>query len=285
MTLYNTSKGGRKLKKLLLVFLVVVMLFTIAPVAFATTPIISTTVDKTDIEIGDIVTVTVKSSAKSELVALTYELNYDSSEFKVVSEVTHDIFEMEKANISAEGKVRYIGASLEAISETSETFLTIHLEALKPSGTISAVVKEAYVKNGVSDETNVTSDVAPASDKTITFKPDTNFITLRTPSKTSIRYKDGLVLYADLIRNLPSDSRLVWTADNDNFIIEPSGDGTNCTIVSDSKGKTQITVTLYDSNSSVIETETIEITSKAGFLYRLGGFFRDLFGLTKIHDK
>ncbi len=273
------------MKKLLSVFLVAVMLFAITPVAFAATPTISTTVDKTEINEGDIVTVTVKSSAKSELVALTYELYYDLSEFQVISATSYDVFEMENANTSDAGRVKFLGASIEAISETAQAILTIQLKALKSSGTISATVKEAYVKKGATDETNVTSAVASASDKTITFKAPANYIKLRTPSKTAIRYKDGLVLYADSNETLPSGSKLVWTTNNNNFIVKPSSDGKNCTIISDSKGKTQITVTLYDSASAIIETETIEITSKANFLYKIGGFLRSLLGLTKIYDK
>ena len=48
------------------------------------------------------------------------------------------------------------------------TFFTVQFKALKSNGTISVAVTEAYVVNGATGETNVTSAVNSASAKTFT---------------------------------------------------------------------------------------------------------------------
>ena len=50
-----------------------------------------------------------------------------------------------------------------------------------------------------------------------------------------------------------------------------------------SNGDTVFTATLYNSSNVELDSVTIKMTSKAGFFQKIGGFFRGLFGMTKIY--
>lgn len=103
------------------------------------------------------------------------------------------------------------------------------------------------------------------------------------PTKTVIRYKDGIILHAE-IEKLAEEITVEWTADNDNFKMKESDDGLSCTIISNSTGDTVVTATLYDDDGNILGEDSIEMTSKAGFFDKIGGFFRSLFGTTKIYE-
>ena len=270
------------MKKVISILLAALMLFTMVPVVFAATPTITTTLNKTSVSKGDIVTLTAKVSANSKLCALTYEINYDTSAFEIVSGSgsCKGVFGTEVFNPET-GRIRYLGSSLDAISNSSQTFFTIQFKALKSNGTISVKVTEAYTVSGSTGETDVTSAVNSASAKT--FKFASNYLSMRTPSRTSIRYKDGIVLHADANRALPSGSKIKWTASNGNFKTTASDDGNSLTIISDSNGSTVFTATLYSSSGAELDSVSVEMTSKAGFFDKIGGFFRGLFGTTKIY--
>lgn len=274
------------MKKVLSVFLAALMLFAMIPVVYAaSTPTITTTVDRTSISEGDIVTLTAKVSSNSKLCALTYEISYDTSAFEVVenSEKCKGVFGVESYNTKS-GLIRYLGASTNSINNSSQTIFTVKFKALKSTGKISVAVTEAYTQDGI-DEIDVTSAVNSVSAKTFTFAADSSsyYLSIRTPSRTSIRYKDGIVLHADANRNLPNGSTIKWSTNNSNFKITASEDGKSLTIVSNSNGKTEITATLYSSSGAKLDSVTIEMTSKAGFFDIIGGFFRGLFGATKIY--
>ena len=131
------------------------------------------------------------------------------------------------------------------------------------------------------------TDHAPYTRPTSMYNPDyvAEFIfMIYVPSKTSIRYKDGITLHTSF-EDSQSDGVVVnWFANNDNFDVIYNEDST-ITIVSDSNGYTYFTAELIDEDGNVIATDTIEMHSKAGFFDKIGGFFRGLFGLTKIYDK
>ena len=270
------------MKKVLSILLAALMIFAMVPAVFAATPTITTTLNKTSVSKGDIITLTAKVPANSKLCALGYEIEYDASAFQVVanSASMKNVFEIETCNPNETGKIKYSGASTYAISNTSQTFFTVQFKALKSNGTISVKVSNAYITSGEVDEINITSDVNSVSAKTFTF----NYLSMRTPSNTSIRYKDGIVLHADAMKTLPSDSKIKWTASNDNFKTSASGDkGENLTIISEANGTTTFTATLYSSSGVELDSVSIEMTSKAGFFQKIGGFFRNLFGTTTIH--
>lgn len=271
------------MKKVLSVILAALMLFAMVPAVYAATPTITTTLNKTSVSVGDIVTLTATVSSNSKLCSLEYEIYYDTSAFQIVSNSgsCKKVFEIESYNATT-GKIKYSGASTNGIGNSSKVFFTVQLKALKTSGTISVAVTEAYVVNGSTNETDVTSAVNSASAKTFTFTA--GYLKMRTPSETSIRYKDGIVLHADALKTLPSGSKITWTASNSNFKTSVSGDkGENLTIVSNSNGDTVFTATLYSSSGAILDSVSIEMTSKAGFFDKIGGFFRGLFGMTKIY--
>ena len=271
------------MKKVLSIFLAALMLFTMVPAVFAATPTITTTLDKTNIVAGDIITLTAKVSANSKLCSLEYEVNYDTSAFQMVanSSSMKKVFELESCNNKTTGKIKYLGASSEAISNNSQTFFTVKFKALKSNGTISVKITEAYTVSGTTGETDVTSAVNSASAKTFTFS--SNYLSMRTPSQKTIRYMDGIVLHADAMRTLPSGSRIEWKSSNNNFKTSASGDkGEKLTIISNSNGNTVFTATLYSSSGVELDSVTVEMTSKAGFFDKIRGFFRDLFNITNV---
>lgn len=114
--------------------------------------------------------------------------------------------------------------------------------------------------------------------------PDINYtFSIQTPSRTSIRNKDGIILHTDVQGNAPACSYVEWSWNNSKFDVEKNNDGT-LTIISENNGKTTFTATLYGADGSVLATDSIEMTSKAGFFDKIGGFFRSLFGSTKIYE-
>ncbi len=274
------------MKKLLSVLLAAIMILAIVPVAFAATPAITTTVNKTSVSAGDVVTLTAKIPSNSNLCALTYDITYDTSAFEVVADSNkcNGVFEMELSNAGISGKVRYAGTTSKAVSNSSQTFFTVQFKAKKSNGTISVSVYEAYTANGNS-ETDVTSAVNNASKKTFTFGAAQNpvYIAMRKPSTSTIRYKDGIVLHADPNKALPAGYTIKWTASNGNFKTTESADGTSLTIISNSNGTTDFTATLYNASNVKVNSVTVQMTSKAGFFDKIGGFFRGLFGTTKVY--
>ncbi len=109
-------------------------------------------------------------------------------------------------------------------------------------------------------------------------------ITIKTPSRTTIRCKDGIVLHTNIDGNTPTGATIQWTSNNSNFKVSGSSDGRELTIISNNNGYTTFTATLVDINGNVLATDSVEMYSKAGFIDKLGGFFRSLFGATTIYE-
>ena len=107
---------------------------------------------------------------------------------------------------------------------------------------------------------------------------------IQKPSTTTIRCKDGIKLHAKTTGNLPDGARIEWSKNNSNFDVNTSTSGNEITIISKNNGYTTFTATVYDADNNVIAQDTIEMYSKAGFFDKIGGFFRSLFGSTKIYD-
>lgn len=106
---------------------------------------------------------------------------------------------------------------------------------------------------------------------------------IQEPSRTEIRCKDGIVLHTDFEGDALTGSYIEWSWNNSKFDVEKNDDGT-LTIISENNGNTIFTATLYSEDGSVLATDTIEMTSKAGFFQKIGGFFRALFGNTTIYE-
>ena len=106
-------------------------------------------------------------------------------------------------------------------------------------------------------------------------------VSIRNPSTTTINYGDAIILHADIDGTLPEGARIEWTADNGNFSLSVSADGTTCKISPKSSGKTVFTATAYDKDGNVISSDTQEMTAKAGLWQKIVVFFKKIFGLTK----
>jgi hypothetical protein len=104
------------------------------------------------------------------------------------------------------------------------------------------------------------------------------------PTKTTIRYMDGIILHTTFEDGQLDGNMVRWSANNDNFEIEYNDDST-ITIISDSNGYTYFTAELIDEEGNVLATDVIEIRSKAGLFARIGGFFRMIFNATQIYDR
>lgn len=280
------------MKKILSLVLAALMLFAIIPTTAlaANTPVITATANKTTVAVGDVVTVTVSLSENSKLTAFQYDLLFNPSYFEVVSGSvkTYGAFSMEMTNDSTAGKVRFGAAASSPVTGAAKTFLTAQFKVVKTGGKITCNIVEAYVDSNGTD-VDVTSACAAASTKSISFSSSSNpstsdYIAIKTPSRSTIRCKDSIILHATTKKTLPSGATIKWTADNKNFKLKEQDGGNSCKITSESNGPSVITATLYSASGSVLEVETIEMTSKASFFDKLGGFFRNLFGTTKTYD-
>ena len=115
-------------------------------------------------------------------------------------------------------------------------------------------------------------------------EPEYNYtLKIQTPSRTTIRNKDGIILHSHVEGTGPIGSYVDWSWNNSKFDVEKNNDGT-LTIISENNGKTTFTATLYSADGEVLAIDTIEMQSKAGFFDKIGGFFRSLFGATKVYE-
>jgi hypothetical protein len=285
------------MKKFLSLLLATLMLLAIIPMgataSAASTPVITTSVDKTTIKAGDIVTVTVTLSADSYICAMDYELRYKSSDFEFVENSLNwkgvfPGYEMGKNNVLSSGEniFKYSGLTSSTITGPECVLFTLQLKAKNTSGKITASVTSACTSTGGADYIDVTSSVSYVSDITIQFKGPTvtpiNYFDIKNPSTKSISYKSGIVLHIEEQKLIPEDAKYQWVASNSNFKTDVSADGKSCTIISNANGDTTFTVKLVTESGTVLETETITMKSKAGFFDKLIAFFRSIFGGNKV---
>ncbi len=107
---------------------------------------------------------------------------------------------------------------------------------------------------------------------------------IKEPSRTTIRHKDGIILHLNIDGRLPENSKIEWYVNNDNFDAGYLDDGISCVFISKNNGYTIISAVIRDENNEIIAIDQIELRSKAGFFDKIGGFFRSLFGSTKIYE-
>ena len=108
---------------------------------------------------------------------------------------------------------------------------------------------------------------------------------IQTPSRTTIRHRDGIILHINSQATLPKGSYIVWKYENSNFDVEEAENGMKLIATAEDKGWTVFTATLYDVDGNVLATDSVELYSKSGLFDKIGSFFRALFGATKIYDK
>ncbi len=136
-------------------------------------------------------------------------------------------------------------------------------------------------RNGVCIKCGEAEATTPSEPDT----PDEEFsINIQRPSRTTIRHNDGIILHANVEGELPENTSVVWYISNDNFDAGYLDDGMSCVFVSKNNGYTSIYAVIEDADGNELAVDSIELRSKAGFFDKIGGFFRSLFGSTKIYE-
>ena len=102
------------------------------------------------------------------------------------------------------------------------------------------------------------------------------------PSNTYLRNRDGIILHTAFGGNVPENTYVVWTSDNNNFKEETEGN--NLKVIAKNNGYTTFTARLCDADGNVLAIDSVEIYSNSGFFDKIGGLFRSIFGLTKIYE-
>lgn len=106
---------------------------------------------------------------------------------------------------------------------------------------------------------------------------------IMTPSRTEIRYKDGIVLHAEIEGTAPVGSYVEWVIYDDSFSTHTLDDGYAFELVSENKGKTVVEARLYDEDGNLLANDSIIMNSNAGLFQKLIGIFRVLFNKTTIY--
>lgn len=148
----------KKIVSILVAVLVVFSMFAVTASA-ANVPTVSAVANVNTAKVGDTVKVTVSVSKDSKLGAFTAALQYDATEFEVVTGTAAGAFSSELLNTATVGKVIYVGAAATTIDGAKTTLFTVEFKVLKTGGTIKFVVEEAYVADGEND-VDVTAQIA-----------------------------------------------------------------------------------------------------------------------------
>ena len=147
---------------------------------------------------------------------------------------------------------------------------------------------ESYIADFVDEsghayENGICGECGEADPDYPTEEPEYNYsFYIRTPSRTEIRNKDGIILHAVVDGTVPNGSYVKWESSNSNF--DKSADGSNLKIIAKNKGYTTFTAILCDADGNELARDSVEMYSKSGFFDKIGGFFRSLFGSTKIYE-
>lgn len=132
---------------------------------------VSVVADKTTINPGDVVTVTVSIPENSSLGCLTFNLNYDPAAFAYVADSEQHpsgFFGMTMVNTNVSGQVKYVGTSSTFITKGG-VILTAQFEVLRSNNPVIHVVYEEIVDGSVADGVLITEAVAAQSTGAIAF--------------------------------------------------------------------------------------------------------------------
>ena len=157
---------------------------------------------------------------------------------------------------------------------TNDKRCPLTITAKSKGATTVTILLMDYETQAVLDSVTVTVNVGVSE----------NFVdfSIKDPSTTTIRYKDGIALHID--GYIPDGARVEWAIDSNAFDGGTYDNGMSCLLVSQNNGYATVIATLYDANGNVIATDSVELRSKAGFFDKIGGFFRSLFGTTTVYD-
>ena len=110
---------------------------------------------------------------------------------------------------------------------------------------------------------------------------------IKTPSTTTVNYGETLVLQLEEFE-LPEGYAVEWIVDGSGFSKAVSEDGTECRLTSTANGTATVTAKIVDENGEAVLdgdgneiSDSITLTSKAGFFQKLISFFKNLFGINR----
>ncbi len=272
-----------KMKKILCVMIaVVIALSSMTILAFADAPNITMTADKTNnVNIGDVVTVTVKVAKGSNLCSATLDVVYDKECFEVVKDsmkATEAMGSTLNENFAG-NKARYIG-TLERFLKDEANLFSIQFKVLKRGGNISIEAVEVYHIDGV-ERKEVTSAVNNSlKDDTITITcPHTEKTTETTAATCS---KEGKKVETckecgnkteTAIAKLPHTPKDIVTKEA--TCKEAGEKAKQCTVCNEIYDKTAIPALPHDMKDAVIKEATCTEKGKEGKKCTVCGFISD----------
>ena len=170
--------------------------------------------------------------------------------------------------------------------------LTVDGEAVQPNGIVTVIIPlpDGYDPNcsfvyHVDTETGMVEKMPATYENGYLVFETTHFsyyavveeynysFSIQSPSTTTIRKKDGIILHANVEGTAPAGSYVVWTSSNNKFTTSIV-DADSLKIVSNKNGYTTFTATLYDGDGNVLASDSIEMRSKAGFFDVIASWFR-----------
>ena len=167
----------KKNSRYLSIFLAIIMVFTILPFSFietnavANVPTISIESSNDSAAVGDIITITVKTTENSDIIIFSGTFSYDSDCLEVIpSSKSFPQGVLGEINTNTEGKVKFAVVSVDPLDDTETDVFSISFKVLKINGTVDLSVKEVYVLDGKT-EVNVTNQATSSVEPlTITCK-------------------------------------------------------------------------------------------------------------------
>ncbi len=220
----------------------------------------------------------------------SYKITYNPNggSIATTSKTVNCTFKNWNTSSSGTGTSYNAGASYTVTSSK-----TLYAQWTNPTaGTLTTPTRSGYTFNGwytaSTGGTKVTSSSTISANTSLYAQWTKNDVSnytfsIQTPSRTEIRCKDGIILHANVNGTLPDGAKIVWSTNNSNFKVN-SIDNNSFQIVSNNNGYTVITASIVDADGNVLATDSVEMYSKAGFIDKLGGFFRSLFGATTIYE-
>ena len=135
------------MKKFFSLFLILALLCSCVVVSNAATPSVSVSSNKTAIDKGDTVTISVNIASGSNLYGIKFKVEYNTSDFEYVenSASASSIF-MVEPNDRNKGYIIYSGVAMSPVT-TGGTLMSFKLKALNYGGKISITIIEALDEN------------------------------------------------------------------------------------------------------------------------------------------
>ena len=167
----------KKNTRYLSIFLAIIMVLTMMPFstiganAVTNVPTISIEASDDTATVGDVITLTVKTTENSELVIVSGIISFDSDCFEVIPDSkTYPQGGLCEINTKTEGKVKFAYVSVAPLADNETNVFSINFKVLKTNGVIDLDVKEVYVLDG-NTEVNVTKQASSSVEPlTITCK-------------------------------------------------------------------------------------------------------------------